>query len=60
MLVVVSGGTAVSGEQTSSLGDADEELKAFDQEVCHSHQRIADFRANLLGFLPLATGTFRF
>lgn len=56
-LVVVSGGTPMSGEQPSSSRDADEELKAFYQEVCPSHQGIADFRAKLLGFLPLASGT---
>jgi len=47
----------MSGEQPSSSRNADEELKAFYQEVCRSHQGIADFRAKLLGFLPLASGT---
>ncbi len=45
------------GEKQSSSKDTDEELKAFYQEVCTSHQGIADFRAKLLGFLPLASGT---
>jgi hypothetical protein len=31
-------------------------LRLAYQEVCKSHQSIADFRAKLLGFLPLASG----
>jgi hypothetical protein len=34
----------------------DEQLKAYDQ-LCDSYRAIDDFRAKLLGFLPLATGT---
>ena len=41
----------MSGENPSC-----EELKAVYQEVCNSFRAIADFRAKLLGFLPLASG----
>ncbi len=41
----------MSGENQSC-----EELKAVYQEVCNSFHAIADFRAKLLGFLPLASG----
>src|SRR5882672_12072985 len=34
----------------------DEQLKVYEQ-LCHSYRAIDDFRAKLLGFLPLATGT---
>lgn len=34
----------------------DEELKIYEQ-LCNSYRAIDDFRAKLLGFLPLATGT---
>jgi hypothetical protein len=34
----------------------DEKLKAYEQ-LCTSYRAIDDFRAKLLGFLPLATGT---
>src|SRR5882724_7325838 len=34
----------------------DEKLKAYEQ-LCISYRAIDDFRAKLLGFLPLATGT---
>lgn len=34
----------------------DEQLKAYEQ-LCTSYRAIDDFRAKLLGFLPLATGT---
>jgi hypothetical protein len=36
---------------------ADENLRAVYQELCTSYRAIDDFRAKLLGFLPLATGT---
>jgi hypothetical protein len=36
---------------------SDDHLKAAYQELCHSYRAIDDFRAKLLGFLPLATGT---
>jgi hypothetical protein len=34
----------------------DEQLKMYEQ-LCNSYRAIDDFRAKLLGFLPLATGT---
>ena len=34
----------------------DEQLKVYEQ-LCNSYRAIDDFRAKLLGFLPLATGT---
>jgi hypothetical protein len=34
-----------------------ENLRAVYQELCNSYRAIDDFRAKLLGFLPLATGT---
>lgn len=34
----------------------DEQLKVYEQ-LCNSYRAIDDFRARLLGFLPLATGT---
>jgi hypothetical protein len=34
----------------------DEQLKIYEQ-LCNSYRAIDDFRAKLLGFLPLATGT---
>lgn len=46
----------MSGEEQTSSRDADENLKAVYQEVCHSFHAIADFRAKLQGFLPLAPG----
>ena len=33
-----------------------DEVKAYDQP-CNSYRAIDDFRAKLLGFLPLAAGT---
>src|SRR5437868_7384549 len=40
------------------MADADQlaNLRLAYQEVCKSYQAIADFRAKLLGFLPLASG----
>jgi hypothetical protein len=35
----------------------DEQRKAVYEQLCISCRAIDDFRANLLGFLPLATGT---
>lgn len=46
----------MSEEKQPSSRDADEELKVVYQEVCSSFHAIADFRAKLLGFLPLASG----
>jgi hypothetical protein len=37
----------------------DEKLKVYEQ-LCNSYRAIDDFRAKLLGFLPLATGTGAF
>jgi hypothetical protein len=44
----------MSGEEQSSKN---EDLRMAYQQVCSSHNAIADFRAKLLGFLPLASGT---
>ncbi|MCB9106144.1 MAG: hypothetical protein H6633_18155 [Anaerolineales bacterium] len=33
-----------------------EEIKVLYNEVCRAHEGITDFRAKLLGFLPLASG----
>jgi len=44
----------MSGEELSSKN---EDLRIAYQQVCSSHNAIADFRAKLLGFLPLASGT---
>jgi hypothetical protein len=38
------------------MSNPDYELKVYDQ-LCQSYRAIDDFRAKLLGFLPLATGT---
>src|SRR5918994_3419278 len=35
----------------------DENLKTTYEQLCYSYRAIDDFRAKLLGFLPLATGT---
>lgn len=37
--------------------EKNENLKAAYQQLCDSYRAIDDFRAKLLGFLPLATGT---
>lgn len=37
--------------------DKKEALRTAYQEVCRSYHAIADFRAKLLGLLPLASGT---
>lgn len=37
-------------------GEKNENLRLAYQQVCSSHNAIADFRAKLLGFLPLASG----
>src|SRR5947209_20599431 len=39
------------------MADQDDNLRAAYQELCTSYRAIDDFRAKLLGFLPLATGT---
>jgi len=39
-----------------STENQDENLRIVYQELCSSRQAIDDFRAKLLGFLPLATG----
>lgn len=44
-------------EKQASSRDTDEELKLVYQEICNSFRAIADFRAKLLGFLPLVSGT---
>jgi hypothetical protein len=38
------------------MSNPQDEVKAYDQ-LCTSYRAIDDFRAKLLGFLPLATGT---
>lgn len=38
------------------MSSPDDELRVYDQ-LCESYRAIDDFRAKLLGFLPLATGT---
>jgi hypothetical protein len=38
------------------MSNRQDEVKAYDQ-LCTSYRAIDDFRAKLLGFLPLATGT---
>ncbi len=38
------------------MPNPDHQLKVYDQ-LCQSYRGIDDFRAKLLGFLPLATGT---
>jgi hypothetical protein len=40
----------------SEQGVAPENLRLAYQELCKSYQAIVDFRAKLLGFLPLASG----
>ena len=40
----------------SEQGAAPENLRLAYQELCKSYQAIVDFRAKLLGFLPLASG----
>src|SRR5215204_2208982 len=37
--------------------EQDENRRVVYQELCNSYRAIDDFRAKLLGFLPLATGT---
>jgi hypothetical protein len=37
--------------------DSQTALRAAYTEVCQSYERIDDFRAKLLGFLPLVSGT---
>lgn len=44
----------MSGEEKSSNN---EELQMAYQQVCSTHNAIADFRAKLLSLLPLASGT---
>ena len=41
---------------TDQLSTPPENLRLAYQELCKSYQAIADFRAKLLGFLPLASG----
>jgi hypothetical protein len=45
-------------EQPVTVGD--DNLKAAYDEVCRSYERIDDFRAKLLGLLPLAAGAALF
>jgi hypothetical protein len=46
---IIDGGQAMADSQ-------DQKLKVYEQ-LCTSYRAIDDFRAKLLGFLPLATGT---
>jgi hypothetical protein len=46
----IAGGKSMSDSQ-------DEKLKTTYDQLCYSYRAIDDFRAKLLGFLPLATGT---
>src|SRR5271165_5007731 len=39
------------------MSNPDDNRRAVYQELCNSYRAIDDFRARLLGFLPLATGT---
>jgi len=39
------------------MSNPDDNRRAVYQELCNSYRAIDDFRAKLLGFLPLATGT---
>lgn len=43
------------GKNPADRGEKD--LKVVYQELCNSYRAIDDFRAKLLGFLPLASGT---
>jgi hypothetical protein len=50
----------VKGQPETSTGDGwptPDMLISEYEEVCKSHQSIADFRGRLLGLLPLASGT---
>jgi hypothetical protein len=49
-LFLIGGGKSMSDEKN-------ENLKTVYQQLCESYRAIDDFRAKLLGFLPLATGT---
>jgi hypothetical protein len=42
---------------TNQLQPKDENLKMAYQEVCTTYRAIDDFRAKLLGLLPLVSGT---
>ena len=45
-------------DRGKSMSDPqDEKLKTTYDQLCYSYRAIDDFRAKLLGFLPLATGT---
>ena len=43
--------------ETDSNDEHDKNLRLVYQELCNSYRAIDDFRAKLLGFLPLASGT---
>jgi hypothetical protein len=44
-------------EAAEGIDPAADNLRTVYQELCNSYRAIDDFRAKLLGFLPLATGT---
>jgi hypothetical protein len=44
-------------EQDNKRVEQDNNSRTIYQELCNSYRAIDDFRAKLLGFLPLATGT---
>jgi hypothetical protein len=46
-----------TGQRGSDLGPAKGTLVSAYIELCKSYNAIDDFRAKLLGFLPLASGT---
>ena len=46
----------VENSEDPAKDPSPESLKTFYDQVCLSYRAIDDFRAKLLGFLPLATG----
>jgi hypothetical protein len=55
---VLVSGTLKSSLDGKNLSSDEKNLTAVYQELCDSYRAIEDFRAKLLGFLPLATGGF--
>lgn len=51
---IIDGGKSMSDEERTDPNRDD--LRAVYQQLCNSYRAIDDFRAKLLGFLPLATG----
>ena len=51
---IIDGGKSMSDEERTDPNRDD--LRAVYQQLCDSYRAIDDFRAKLLGFLPLATG----